>query len=79
MLTHSNEKKYKCMKCGKSFRRKGSLSSHFLTHEQPEKQNCTCVVCGKRLPNIETLRKHMKTHKKTLEKIAESHLPAIVE
>ncbi|XP_053148771.1 zinc finger and SCAN domain-containing protein 12-like isoform X2 [Hemicordylus capensis] len=56
----SEEKSYKCSKCGKSFTRKEHLMRHLSIHT--EEKQYKCAVCGKSFRRREHLRRHLNVH-----------------
>ncbi|XP_078243473.1 uncharacterized protein LOC110091736 [Pogona vitticeps] len=59
-ITHTEEKLYPYMECGKSFTDSSTLSSHQRTHtgEKPYK----CMECGKHFTDSSALSPHQRTH-----------------
>ncbi|XP_034267873.2 zinc finger protein 506-like [Pantherophis guttatus] len=57
---HAEEKPYKCVECGKSFKNNGQLTSHKRIHteEKPYK----CRECGKKFRGCSNLISHRKIH-----------------
>ncbi|XP_055382207.1 zinc finger protein 658B-like [Condylostylus longicornis] len=58
-LTHSEEKKFKCPKCEKTFKCKRALKLHVDIHDDTE---YICQVCGLKLNTRRILRRHMIVH-----------------
>lgn len=62
-LTHSEERKYTCTECGKSFRQCAHLKSHLKTHGIGIKEKFPCTICQKEFLFRGSLREHMWVHK----------------
>ncbi|XP_052131280.1 gastrula zinc finger protein XlCGF7.1-like, partial [Frankliniella occidentalis] len=58
--THTDDRPFRCLTCGKGFTRSTILRKHMMTHtgEKPYK----CRTCGKRFAHYTSLRGHMMTH-----------------
>ena len=61
MLTHAEEKPYKCDKCGKSFVRNDALLKHALKHK-PGANEIACEECGKSFDGDEVMKEHILSH-----------------
>ena len=57
---HKGDRPYRCLECGKGFRRRNHLINHKMTHQR----TIQCTVCKMILPTIGELIKHRKTHLK---------------
>ncbi|XP_019741726.1 zinc finger protein 1035 isoform X2 [Hippocampus comes] len=56
---HKGERPYRCLKCGRGFKKRVYLMSHKVVH-----QNVQCTLCRKILPNARNLVHHVKLHHK---------------
>lgn len=57
LLTHSDERPYKCNECDKAFRRKDHLQEHVIVHKLV--RPFTCQTCGKSFSRKNGLKTHM--------------------
>ena len=57
LLTHSDERPYKCTECDKAFRRKDHLQEHVIVHKLI--RPFTCQTCGKSFSRKNGLKTHM--------------------
>ncbi|XP_019750054.1 transmembrane protein 182 isoform X2 [Hippocampus comes] len=57
---HTDNKRWECSECGKTYAYEGSLKRHMQKHtgEKP----CACAVCGKRFSKARILKLHTRTH-----------------
>lgn len=60
---HSNERKYKCKECGKTFRQNAHLKTHLKTHGIGIDTWHVCTICDKRFYSRGNLTVHMWVHK----------------
>ncbi|XP_063782682.1 zinc finger protein 585A-like isoform X2 [Pseudophryne corroboree] len=58
--THSGDKRFLCIDCGKSFTRKSSLIVHYRIHTG--EKLFMCAECGKRFGLKSSLVRHTRTH-----------------
>ncbi|XP_062330596.1 zinc finger protein 646 [Osmerus eperlanus] len=56
----SDERRFKCQVCGKSYRHAGSLINHKRSHQTGIYQ---CSICRKSYPHLAALRSHLRIHK----------------
>ncbi|XP_061675540.1 zinc finger protein 1035 [Syngnathoides biaculeatus] len=56
---HRGEKPYRCLDCGRGFKKKVYLVAHKVVH-----QSIQCTLCKTILPNIRNLVQHAKLHHK---------------
>ncbi|KAM3859422.1 zinc finger protein 646 [Diretmus argenteus] len=56
----SEERRFKCQICGKSYRHSGSLINHKRSHQVGIYQ---CSICRKSYPHLAALRSHLRLHK----------------
>lgn len=61
-LTHSDERKYLCTVCMKSFKRQDHLSGHLLTHSDKKPFSCPVENCGKSYCDSRSLKRHLDQH-----------------
>jgi KRAB domain-containing zinc finger protein len=57
LLTHSDERPYKCTECDKAFRRKDHLQEHVIVHKLV--RPFSCQTCGKSFSRKNGLKTHM--------------------
>ncbi|XP_051959004.1 zinc finger protein 646 [Xyrauchen texanus] len=53
------ERKFKCVECGRGYRHAGSLANHKKTHEVGSFQ---CHICSRKLFNALALKSHLRIH-----------------
>ncbi|XP_057689673.1 zinc finger protein 1035 [Corythoichthys intestinalis] len=56
---HKGERPYRCLDCGRGFKKRVNLMSHKVVH-----QSLPCTICKKILPNARSLVQHIKLHHK---------------
>lgn len=61
LLTHSDERNYKCPFCPKTFKTSVQLSGHKNSHTKP----FTCTECNRPFGSLYAVRAHMESHKRT--------------
>lgn len=60
LLTHSDERNYKCPYCPKTFKTSVQLSGHKNSHTKP----FTCTECNRPFGSLYAVRAHMESHKR---------------
>ena len=60
MLTHTGEKRFICIICGKQFAKGNTLNRHMTVHTGEKAYSCT--MCMKRFVRRYTWKTHMKKH-----------------
>ncbi|XP_068425207.1 zinc finger protein 1035 [Clinocottus analis] len=58
--SHGGEKPYRCLECGKGFKRQ----AHLISHKNVHQKRIQCTVCRKILPSIGELIQHRSSHLK---------------
>lgn len=48
MTKHKQNERFKCLKCGKSYKVKSCLTRHMKSHDDTNKQFIQCPKCEKR-------------------------------
>lgn len=57
---HKGDKPYRCLDCGKAFKRRAYLFAHKIVHQR----KIQCTVCRKTLPTVRDLIQHRSSHLK---------------
>jgi len=58
----SNDRRYKCLKCLKLFKRHEHLKRHIITHTGEKLFKCTYHMCSKKFSRSDEVKRHYKTH-----------------
>ncbi|XP_028966798.1 histone-lysine N-methyltransferase PRDM9-like [Galendromus occidentalis] len=64
MSCHTEERKFACDQCEKTFKLSVSLKEHLMTHENADPDRFACLFCGKRCRTSVELRSHKRRCKK---------------
>lgn len=59
MKAHSDERPFECDFCRKSYKDRGALNKHLLTHQEKKVE---CEVCHRPFTNSAQLKRHMQFH-----------------
>lgn len=59
MKAHSNERPFECDFCRKSYKDRGALNKHLLTHQEKKVE---CEICSRPFTNNAQLKRHMQFH-----------------
>lgn len=62
LISHSNEKKYVCEICAKSFKHHQGFSTHMRKHDGSLQKKFICGHCGKAFYNKYDMQLHIRTH-----------------
>uniref|UniRef100_A0A1B0CRG7 C2h2-type zn-finger protein n=2 Tax=Lutzomyia longipalpis TaxID=7200 RepID=A0A1B0CRG7_LUTLO len=57
---HVRDKPYVCEECGKSFRKRGALTYHQMSHS--DERSFQCSYCPKKFKNRPSLKRHLDIH-----------------
>ncbi|KAG2235266.1 hypothetical protein INT48_004733 [Thamnidium elegans] len=61
-VNNTNNNRYKCSQCLKTFSRPSSLRIHILSHTGEKPHVCPQVGCGRRFSVQSNMRRHLKVH-----------------
>ncbi|CAF1313821.1 unnamed protein product, partial [Rotaria sordida] len=59
-LTHCQDRKHKCSKCNKGFKRLDHLHGHMLTHEEEKPHKCRVPDCNRTYCDARSLKRHIE-------------------
>lgn len=57
-----NDRRYKCLKCMKLFKRHEHLKRHIITHTGEKLFKCSYHMCSKKFSRSDEVKRHYKTH-----------------
>ncbi|XBW35550.1 hypothetical protein QEN19_001125 [Hanseniaspora menglaensis] len=58
----TNDRRYQCLKCSKSFKRHEHLKRHIITHTGEKMFKCDYPFCKKRFSRSDEVKRHYKIH-----------------
>lgn len=58
----TNERRYQCLKCSKSFKRHEHLKRHIITHTGEKLFKCDYPFCNKKFSRSDEVKRHYKIH-----------------
>ncbi|CAF1596725.1 unnamed protein product, partial [Adineta ricciae] len=59
-LTHCQDRRHKCVKCNKGFKRLDHLHGHMLTHEEEKPHKCRVPDCNRTYCDARSLKRHIE-------------------